>query len=47
LPQNATDVMWNFEKFLVGRDGRVLARYAPDVAPTDAALLAAIESALG
>lgn len=47
LPKHATDVMWNFEKFLVGRDGRVLARYAPDVAPTDPALLAAIESALG
>lgn len=47
LPKQATDVMWNFEKFLVGRDGRVLARYAPDVTPTDPALLAAIASALG
>ena len=47
LPHHATDVMWNFEKFLVGRDGQVLARFAPDVAPQDAALLAAIHSALG
>ena len=47
LPKQATDVMWNFEKFLVGRDGRVLARYAPDVTPTDPALVAAIEAALG
>jgi glutathione peroxidase len=47
LPKHASDVMWNFEKFLVGRDGRVLARFAPDVAPDNAALLAAIHSALG
>lgn len=47
LPKHASDVMWNFEKFLVGRDGKVLARFAPDVAPDDAAVLAAIHSALG
>lgn len=47
LPKQACDVMWNFEKFLVGRDGQVLARFAPDVAPDAPALLAAIESALG
>lgn len=46
-PKHATDVMWNFEKFLVGRDGQVLARFAPDVVPDDAALLAAIQSAIG
>jgi glutathione peroxidase len=46
LPKQATDVMWNFEKFLVGRDGRVLARFAPDVAPDAPALVAAIEAAL-
>ena len=47
LPRHETDVMWNFEKFLVGRDGRVLARFAPDVVPNDPALVAAIEAALG
>ena len=47
LPEGDTDVMWNFEKFLVGRDGRVLARFAPDVAPDDARVIAAIEDALG
>jgi glutathione peroxidase len=47
LPANESDVMWNFEKFLVGRDGRVLARFAPDTAPDDPALVAAVESALG
>jgi len=40
------DVLWNFEKFLVGRDGQVLARFNPDVAPDDPQLLGAIERAL-
>ena len=44
---NEADVMWNFEKFLIGRDGAVVARFAPDVAPDDARLIAAIEDALG
>ena len=47
LPKAPTDVMWNFEKFLIGRNGQVLARFAPDVAPDAPALVAAIESALG
>jgi glutathione peroxidase len=29
------DITWNFEKFLVGKDGRVLARFAPRTAPDD------------
>jgi glutathione peroxidase len=41
------DIQWNFEKFLVGRDGSVLARFAPTVAPDDPAVVAAIEDALG
>ena len=40
------DVRWNFEKFLVARDGSVLARFAPMTSPDDAALGAAIEGAL-
>jgi glutathione peroxidase len=40
------DIPWNFEKFLVGRDGEVLARFAPTVVPDDPAVLGAIESAL-
>lgn len=47
LPQHEGDVTWNFEKFLVGRDGRVLDRFAPDTAPDDPALVSAIEAALG
>lgn len=40
-----TAVKWNFTKFLVGRDGQVIARYAPTTAPT--AIAADIEKALG
>lgn len=46
LPKHAGDVTWNFEKFLVGRDGTVRSRFAPDVAPDAPALLVAIETAL-
>ena len=42
-----SDISWNFEKFLVGQDGRVLARFSPRTAPDDPALIQAIESALG
>ncbi|MCL5994571.1 MAG: hypothetical protein M1546_00760 [Chloroflexi bacterium] len=42
----AGDVAWNFEKFLVGRDGRVIARFKSRVEPDDPALVEAIERAL-
>jgi glutathione peroxidase len=38
-------IKWNFTKFLVGRDGSVINRYAPQTAPD--ALAADIEAALG
>ena len=38
---------WNFEKFLIGRDGKILGRYKSAVAPDDAKLTGAIEAALG
>lgn len=41
------DITWNFEKFLVGRDGRVLARFSPRTTPDDPSLIQAIETALG
>ena len=44
--KNAADVMWNFEKFLVSRDGRVVGRFAPDITPDDPALTQAIENEL-
>lgn len=39
-------VKWNFEKFLVNRDGAVVARFAPTVEPDSPEVLAAIEEAL-
>jgi len=40
------DIRWNFEKFLVGRDGAVVARFNPTVVPDDPAVIEAIEAAL-
>jgi glutathione peroxidase len=40
-------ILWNFEKFLVGRDGKVLQRFSPEVVPDDPAIVSAIEAALG
>ena len=45
-PPPRPEVIWNFEKFLVSRTGEVVGRYAPDVAPEDPGLVAAIESEL-
>ena len=41
------DIRWNFEKFLVGKDGTTVVRFGPMVAPDDAVLRAAITKALG
>lgn len=41
-----TDVLWNFEKFLVSKDGEVITRFAPDVTPDDERLRAKIEAEL-
>ena len=38
---------WNFHKYLVGRDGKVIASYPSQVTPQDGRLKAAIEKALG
>ena len=42
----AGPVAWNFEKFLVGKDGTVIARYKSGVEPDSAELKSAIEAAL-
>jgi glutathione peroxidase len=42
----AGNVKWNFEKFLVGRDGRVARRFRSKVVPEDPNLIEAIESQL-
>ena len=43
---HAGDIQWNFEKFLIGRDGKLLNRYAPTVKPRDNALMNDIAAAL-
>ena len=45
-PNQDPDILWNFEKFLIGRDGNVAMRFAPTVTPDDPALLAAIDAEL-
>jgi len=40
------DIEWNFEKFLINRDGEVIKRYPPQTAPDDAVLLQDISEAL-
>lgn len=45
-PQVAGDILWNFEKFLIGRDGQVIQRFSPDMTPDDPQLLAAVDQAL-
>ncbi len=42
----AGDIEWNFEKFLIGRDGRVLKRYPPPTKPQDSGLLQDIADAI-
>ncbi len=42
----AGDVTWNFQKYLVGRDGTVIAKFAPRLNPDSKEVTAAIESAL-
>ena len=42
----AGEVKWNFEKFLVGKDGKVIGRFPSSVDPEDPKLVAAIEQAL-
>ena len=44
--EDPTEVLWNFEKFLIGKDGDVVARFAPDVTPDDERLKAKIEADL-
>lgn len=45
-PNPEPGVLWNFEKFLIGRDGTVVARFAPEMAPDDDAIISAIEREL-
>ena len=42
----AGDIQWNFEKFLIGRDGKVLARFRPLTEPEAPEVIRAIEASL-
>jgi glutathione peroxidase len=45
-PTYGGEITWNFNKFLIGRDGSIIARYESKVEPDDAALMTAIDRAL-
>lgn len=45
-PKAPGDILWNFEKFLVGRDGAVIQRFSPDMTPEDPIVMEAIKLAL-
>lgn len=45
-PNDDPEVLWNFEKFLIARDGSVAGRFAPGTAPQDPLLVGAIEAEL-
>jgi len=46
-PAKKGDITWNFEKFVVGKNGQVIARFAPRTAPDAKEVLAVIETELG
>lgn len=45
-PKFAGDINWNFEKFLISRDGQVINRFSPRTKPDAAEVISAIEAAL-
>ncbi len=45
-PSTGGEIKWNFTKFLISRDGKILARFEPDVTPENPALVTAVENAL-
>ena len=45
-PLSKGDIAWNFEKFLIGKDGKLIGRFANRTQPDDPAIISAIETAL-
>ena len=45
-PVGPGDISWNFEKFVIGRDGKIAARFAPRTKPSDAEVIKTIEAEL-
>jgi glutathione peroxidase len=46
-PQYPGPITWNFEKFVIGRDGKIAARFTPKTQPESDKVIAAIETELG
>ena len=44
--QKGGEIKWNFTKFLIGRDGTIIARFEPAVKPDSPEVISAIEKAL-
>ncbi|MHA3048430.1 glutathione peroxidase [Acinetobacter sp. ANC 4641] len=45
-PNPKPEILWNFEKFLIGKNGDVVARFAPDITADDPRIVSAIEAEL-
>jgi len=45
-PNPKPEVLWNFEKFLIGKDGSVIGRFTPDTTADNPALVSAVDAAL-
>nr|WP_154324958.1 glutathione peroxidase [Pantoea sp. 201603H] len=45
-PKQPGDILWNFEKFLIARDGQVVQRFSPDMTPDNAIVIDSIKQAL-
>lgn len=45
-PKAPGDILWNFEKFLINKQGEVVARFAPDMTPDDAIIVTSIKQAV-
>lgn len=45
-PNQEPEILWNFEKFIIDRNGKVTARFAPNTAPDDPSLVGALEKEL-
>src|SRR5262245_14079423 len=46
-PKFAGEIKWNFEKFLISRDGQIIGRFSSEIEPESRQMTSAIEAALG
>ncbi len=45
-PKTGGEIQWNFTKFLVDRDGKIMQRFEPDVEPLSREMVSAVETAV-